>query len=75
MKCNIDSKGKAVRLASGAIIVCAGASLLALAVFGITDTVWMWVLGTSLTFVGGFQVFEGWAGWCALRAMGFTTRI
>jgi hypothetical protein len=31
--------------------------------------------GIGLTAAGAFGVFEGWAGWCVVRAMGFKTRI
>ena len=75
MQCNIDSKGKAVRMVSGMVLACAGLALLVLAVVGLIDPVWMWGLGIALMLVGGFQIFESWAGWCVLRAMGFTTRI
>lgn len=74
MQCNIDSKGKVIRLLSGLIHLCAGVTLLALAAIGLADRTWVWVLGAVLLVGGAFQVFEGWAGWCVLRAMGLKTR-
>ena len=75
MQCNIDSKGKIIRLISGLIHVCLGLALLVLALFAFTDQIWMWILGVVISGAGAFQVFEGWAGWCVIRAMGFRTRI
>lgn len=75
MQCNIDSKGKIIRLVSGLIQVILGLVLLILVLVAFTHQVWMWILGGVLLGVGAFQVFEGWAGWCIVRAMGFKTRI
>ena len=74
MQCNIDSKGKIVRVVSGFIHSCLGLTLLLLGMFAFTDQVWMRILGGVLLGAGAFQVFEGWAGWCVVRAMGFRTR-
>jgi len=75
MQCNIDSKGKIIRLASGLIQVILGLVLLILVLVAFTNQVWMWILGGVLLGIGAFQIFEGWAGWCIVRAMGFKTRI
>ena len=32
-------------------------------------------IGFGCLIGGGFAVFEGWAGWCAVRALGFKTKI
>ena len=75
VQCNIDSKGKLIRLVSGVAYACVALALLVMAVVAFTDQVWMWVLGVVLLIAGVFQVFEAWTGWCVLRAMGFRTRI
>jgi hypothetical protein len=65
MKCNINSKGKAIRLLGGIILVAVGAVLL----------FWDWRIAVAFMAGGGFMMFEGWSGWCVVRAMGFKTRI
>ena len=75
MKCNIDARGKAVRLVGGLIVTIAGVAVLVATALGATGGSWVWIAGTALLAVGGFQIFEGCAGWCALRAMGIRTRL
>jgi hypothetical protein len=75
MNCNIDAKGKAARLVSGLVCIAAGFLLALLAVVGFTR---FWLsMGSGLTLAafGAFQVFEAWAGWCIMRALGFKTRM
>lgn len=69
MQCNIDSKGRAMRLLLGLATIAAGVLVL---VFGGTEGV---PLGIGLGCLAGgiFATVEGWAGWCAIRAMGFRT--
>jgi uncharacterized membrane protein YiaA len=71
MHCNINAKGKAARLIIGVCLVGLGA--IALTVTHSSPV----MIGIALAVVlaGLFAVFEGWAGWCALRALGFKTRI
>ncbi|MBC02166.1 MAG: hypothetical protein CMJ34_02530 [Phycisphaerae bacterium] len=71
MQCNIDAKGKAVRLVIGLAFIAAGVLLL---VFGGTEGVPLGV-GIGCLAGGAFSTFEGWSGWCAIRAMGFRTRL
>lgn len=71
MQCNIDSKGKAVRLIIGLAFVLIGVLLL---VFGGTDGAFLGI-GIGCLAGGAFATFEGWSGWCAIRAMGFKTRL
>ena len=33
------------------------------------------IVGFSCLVGGGFMIFEGWAGWCAVRALGFKTPV
>lgn len=75
MQCNIDARGKRVRLVSGLIAAMIGAILTLSAAVGLVQGVWPWVAGAAAVLVGAFQIFEGWCGWCALRAMGFRTKV
>ncbi|MBH06975.1 MAG: hypothetical protein CMJ20_11705 [Phycisphaeraceae bacterium] len=75
MRCNIDAKGKATRLLSGVFFLLVGLGLLLVVVFSMPEISWLWMVGVLLVAIGVFQVFEGWAGWCVLRAMGIKTRL
>lgn len=75
MRCNLDAKGKLLRLLCGVTLACAGAVIVALALLAVLTGWWAWVTGLALLAVGAFQVYEGWCGWCVLRAMGFRTPI
>jgi uncharacterized BrkB/YihY/UPF0761 family membrane protein len=72
MQCNIDSKGKAVRLIYGFLLIITGV-LLAFFWAAPADRVWPWMIVGCIVASGGFAVFEGWSGWCVIRAMGFKT--
>jgi hypothetical protein len=73
MQCNIDARGRKVRMVIGAITDAVGTGLL----------VWWfldgppWLIWPAVgCMVGGiFGVIEGAMGWCAVRAMGFRTPI
>ena len=74
MQCNIDARGKAVRLLSGVVMVVLGViagALTGLAVIG----GWGWAVAGVLIAVGGFAIFEARAGWCVVRAMGMKTPV
>ena len=75
MQCNIDAKGRATRLISGLVLLIVGVLLLALAITGFRSSTWVYASALALIAVGAFQIFEGWKGWCVVRAMGFKTRI
>ena len=72
LTCNIDAKGKAVRMIWGVLLIAAG---VALALFRAwpTGSVWAWVIAVLLIAGGAFAVFEARAGWCVIRAMGMKT--
>ena len=67
MQCNIDQRGKMMRLMVGAILVLAWTGQLA------GD--WTWFVGGAALVGGLFLIFEALAGWCVLRAMGIRTPI
>ena len=73
MQCNIDRKGKIARLISGLLTAAAGVVLLVLVGIGTLTGAWPWVVGALAVVFGGFQIYEGWCGWCVMRAMGFKT--
>ena len=73
MECNIDDVGKAVRLKLGIVTVLAGLGILLGFLlldfsFGIE-----WIIPLGMIGGGAFSMFEGWAGWCVVRAIGIKT--
>lgn len=74
MQCNIDARGKSVRLITGVVMVVLGLAAAALPAFGVVGP-WGWVIVGVLIAVGGFGIFEARAGWCAVRAMGLKTPV
>ena len=74
LTCNIDAKGKAVRLIIGLISLLVGVLMLWL--WAWRSAGWLaWIVSIAVVLYGAFAVFEGWAGWCVVRAMGFKTRL
>ena len=74
LTCNIDARGKAVRLGIGLFGLFAGGMLLFLwALPSRAPTAWAVTVAVLLT--AAFAVFEARAGWCVVRALGFRTRI
>jgi hypothetical protein len=75
LTCNIDRRGRRIRLLAGILVEAAGAILLLLRVAGVLEGTWPWVAGLSAIAGGTFMVFEGAVGWCAVRALGFRTPV
>ena len=73
MQCNIDAKGKAARLVGGLILLAVAALLGALVAFDVVAGPWPLAGAIGAGCGGAFMVFEGWSGWCALRALGIRT--
>ena len=76
LECNIDSKGRAMRLVAGILAIVGGAVayvILTLDIIPVPESIG--TLGV-LAMVGGgaFAIFEAKAGWCVVRALGFRTR-
>ena len=74
LTCNIDAKGKLVRLIYGAVLLIAGILLVALWAAG-SGSLIAWIVSIAVALGGAFAIFESRAGWCVVRAMGFKTRI
>lgn len=74
MQCNIDARGKAVRLINGIVGLIAGIVLLF--TWAMHSDGWLaWVVTIVVLLMGAFSIFEARAGWCVVRAIGFKTRI
>lgn len=72
LTCNIDRRGRRIRLWSG--IVVAGAGGIGI-VFGVLTGKTAPILGGAIVaLAGGFMIFEAAVGWCAARALGFKTK-
>lgn len=74
MQCNIDSKGKFVRLVYGLIMLVAAGLLAGLILAEVIAGGWVWAIVAGLALMGAFAVYEARAGWCVARAMGFRTK-
>jgi hypothetical protein len=75
-ECNIDAKGKFVRLVGGSVSVFAGIVALLLIVVGILPENIFTIGSVVGMFAGGaLGIYEGKSGWCIARAMGIKTPI
>ncbi len=73
LPCNIDKRGRHARLVIGIAIDMLGCGLVVAWVF--TDHSALLGAGLAGMLGGSFMIFEGIVGWCALRALGFKTRL
>jgi hypothetical protein len=74
MQCNIDARGRRLRLINGIVTLIVGVVLL-LAWALPAGAIWAWAVTIFVLLCSAFMIFEARAGWCAVRAMGFKTRI
>jgi hypothetical protein len=74
LQCNIDSRGKAVRLVYGVVLVLVGVVLAGFWAWP-GGSVFAWVVSIAVLAGGAFAIFEARAGWCVVRAMGFKTPV
>ncbi len=72
LTCNIDARGKAVRLVSG-IALLVGGSVTTLSWALPAGGALSWAVSLGLLASGAFGIFEARNGWCALRALGVRT--
>lgn len=75
MQCNIDARGKRVRLITGALTIVLAVALGVCVAVGVLVSPAWWLAAGALLLLGGFGVFEARAGWCAVRAMGWKTPV
>lgn len=72
LTCNIDAKGKFIRLIYGSVLLLAG--ILMLILWAVPrGSVVPWVVSLLVLLGGGFAIFESRKGWCVVRAMGIKT--
>lgn len=74
--CNIDRRGQRARAAVGIVLLVASAISFVLATRSDAgaSTVAI-IVGISLACGGIFCLFEAANGWCAVRAMGYKTKL
>ena len=73
LACNIDRDGKRARALGGSAALSLAA--IALIVGVVRDApIAFWIAG-GLALAGAFGWFQALNGWCAVRAMGFRTRV
>ena len=76
LECNIDSKGRAMRLVAGLLALLGGAVaylIIMLEIMPVPESIG--TVGVLAMVIGGaFAIFEAKAGWCVVRALGFRTR-
>jgi hypothetical protein len=74
MQCNVDARGKRLRLINGIVTLVTGIVLLFAWALP-AGTMRPWVVTIVVLLSAAFMIFEARAGWCAVRAMGFKTPI
>ena len=70
--CNIDARGKLLRLIYGVLMLLLSAALLALWAVPAGGW-WRWAIAFAPALAGLLAIFEARTGWCIVRAMGFKT--
>ncbi len=74
LTCNIDARGKVVRLIYGVLLLVVAVALL-LAWALPRGSAWAWIVTALFALGGARELFEARAGWCAVRAMGIKTPV
>ena len=74
LTCNIDARGKLVRLIYGVVFLLTGIALLFFWTLPSGGAI-SWIVTVALIIGGAFAIFAAHAGWCVVRAMGFKTPI
>ncbi len=72
LTCNIDKRGRLVRLIAGTSVNTCGAALIVAAY--LIGSPALTVFGVLTIMIGTFVIVEGALGWCVFRAMGIKTR-
>jgi uncharacterized membrane protein len=74
LQCNIDGRGKRARLISGIVMLIVALAVAATWAWPERSVVG-WGIAVILLLAGAFAIFQSVIGWCAMRALGFKTRI
>ena len=75
-ECNIDARGKFVRLVGGSISLVMGLIGAIILILGILPTNFITIASVVGMLGGGaLGIYEGRSGWCVARAMGIWTPI
>jgi len=73
LQCNIDARGKLIRLIYGVGLVIVG--IVMIIAWARPTGGWIaWCVSLLALLGGAFAIFESRAGWCVIRAMGMKTR-
>ncbi|MDP7002479.1 MAG: hypothetical protein QF911_02760 [Candidatus Thalassarchaeaceae archaeon] len=75
MECNIDARGQYVRMMLGIFAIIGALPFVLVTVYGVLDPLIGWTVVAGLVAAGAFGIFEGWSGWCIIRAMGIRTSL
>lgn len=70
--CNIDRRGRRFRAFLGIALLALGTTSTGLWFLPLAAR---WTVAGLLFAAGLFTCYEAWAGWCAVRALGYKTRI
>ncbi len=73
LACNIDRRGARARLIGGSVAGLIGIALGVSAWY--TGISWLWWPTAGFCCASCVMMFEGFNGWCVLRAMGIKTRM
>jgi hypothetical protein len=75
-ECNIDARGKFVRLVGGSVSALAGLVAFLLIVAGVLpENIYTTASVVGMLAGGALGIYEGRSGWCIARAMGIKTPI
>lgn len=75
IQCNINQRGRMLRLIAGVLIEGPGWIVLALRFTDFLSGDWPWFVGGGAVFLGMFLILEGALGWCVVRALGVNTSV
>lgn len=73
MQCNIDRRGKQLRLLMGILNLLLAVICLGMYFFSPWPSIGWIISSILLTLCGAFAIFESYMSWCALRAMKIKT--
>jgi hypothetical protein len=75
LRCNIDARGKRIRLIYGVGLALVGIVLTFAWAIPSGGGALPWTISLIALVSGAFVIFESRTGWCILRAMGFKTPV